>query len=326
MDIGYLLWLQGIREGLPPVVEQFFAAVSAIAVSSALILLPCLLFWCLDKRAGEFVLFSFSLGTLCNQVVKTAVSCYRPWVRDPAVRPSALAIEQATGYSFPSGHTQASANLVGAIGWFYRRRWRALFVACWVIVLLVAFSRNFLGVHTPQDVVVALAEAVLVIVLIDPLLRWIDQRDGRDALVAVASLAVAVFVTLFVMLWPYPQDYDSAGHLLVDPFASQCDSLKAVGVFAGAILGWYLERRFVRFVTDPRAMGWKRLVFRLVVGMAVVLVLHVAPRPLLVAGLDERWYELIKNFVTLIGATFVAPLVFTAAEKPLFERGRARQH
>ena len=313
MDISYLLWLQGVREALPSFVEQFFVIISAIAASSALIVLPCLLYWCLDKRGGEFLLFSFSLGALCNQFIKNTVCAYRPWIRSADIRPAAGALEGATGYSFPSGHVQASATLLGATGWRYRRRWPWLNVAMWVFVLLVAFSRNFLTVHTPQDVVVALVESIAMIAATSALLNWIDEREGGDAVFLVASLVLGIIYVAYVALKPYPMDYDAAGNLLVDPFEMQIDCFKSGGVFLGAVLGWFLERRLIGFEI-ARRMGLKRILLRLGVGMAVVAVLHIAPRVLLVFGTPETWYELVKNFFTVFGATFVAPLAFTAVE------------
>mgnify|MGYP002625418062 CR=1 FL=1 len=197
MDISYLLWLQGIREALPGFVEQFFVVVSAIAASSALVVLPCLLFWCLDKRGGVFLLFSFSMGALCNQLIKNTFCVYRPWIRSASIHPAEGALEGATGYSFPSGHTQAATDLIGASGWNYRRKWPALNVICWVFVALVALSRNFLGVHTPQDVIVALIEGIGFIVAANALLAWIDEREGRDTVVLVASVVLCVVYVLY---------------------------------------------------------------------------------------------------------------------------------
>ncbi|MBR3159471.1 MAG: phosphatase PAP2 family protein [Atopobiaceae bacterium] len=313
MDISYLLWLQGIREALPPFVEQFFVVISAIAASSALVVLPCLLFWCLDKRGGEFLLFSFSLGSLCNQFIKNTVCAYRPWIRSAQIHPAVGALPEATGYSFPSGHAQASASLIGGTGWYYRKKWPVLNVLCWVFVLLVAFSRNFLGVHTPQDVIVALVEAIAIMAASTKLLAWIDEDEGRDFPVVVVAMVLTVVYVLYISLKGYPLDYDAQGALLVDPFEMQIDCFKSVGVFSGAVLGWYLERHLIGFETIPNA-SWKRNALRFGVGIAVVAILHIAPRVLTLVGVPETWYELVKNFFTVFGATFVAPLAFTAVE------------
>lgn len=315
MDIAYLVWLQGIRESLPSAVEQFFITVSAIAISNALIVIPCLLYWCLDKRAGQYLVFTFSIGTLINQFVKNTVCCYRPWIRNDALHPVVEALDDATGYSFPSGHTQSSVALIGGLGWYYRKRWRVLFVLCWVFVALVAFSRNYLGVHTPQDVVVALVEGILVLVLVERLLAWVEEERGRDLWVLVVSLVFVVAFVVYVTCKPYPTDFDEVGSILVDPIIMQEDCFKSAGVFAGAMLGWFLERRCLSFEVCPERHGWKRMALRFAVGIAVTFVFHVAARPLLMAGIDLRWYELIKNFLTIFAAAFVGPVAFCALER-----------
>ena len=315
MDIAYLLWLQGIRESVHPFVEQLFVVISAVAASKALIVVPALLFWCLDKRAGRYVLFTFAIGTLVNQFVKNIVCAYRPWVRSADVHPSAGALDEATGYSFPSGHTVVSVTLPGAVGWWYRKSIPVLTVVCWVFVLLVAFSRNFLGVHTPQDVVVGIVVGVLSIAVASRLLAWVDAGEGRDKIVLVVSLVLAVAYLAYVYLKPYPMDYDASGALMVDPVKMQVDCFKAAGVFVGAVLGWFLEKRYINFEVNPKGHGWKRMALRFAVGMAVVLVLYACTRPLSLVLVDDRWCELVKSFVLVFGAAYVAPLAFTAVER-----------
>ena len=314
MDIQYLLWLQALRNSLPPVVEQVFVVISAIAASTALVVLPCLLYWCINKRAGQFLVFTFSIGAFCNQLIKNTVCCYRPWIRSAEVLPAKGALAEATGYSFPSGHTQASTDLIGATGYFFRKRLRVVNVLCWLFVVAVAFSRNFLGVHTPQDVVVGLVEGILVMLLVGPLLDWIDGGRNRDVAVLVLTLIAFGAYIAYITLKPYPMDYDSAGTLLVDPVKMQVDCYKSAGVLFGAIVGWFCERRILDFEVDPHAPISRKLV-RIVVGLAIVVVLHLAPRVLLLINLDTRWYELIKNALTILAASFVAPAAFCAIER-----------
>ena len=321
MDIAYLLWLQGIRESLPPFVEQFFLAVSAIAISKALVVLPCLLYWCINKRSGQFVLMSFSLGGLCNQFIKNTVCCYRPWIRDAAVHPAKEALAEATGYSFPSGHTQAATNIFGSIGWLSMEKRKVLSVLCWVFVLLVGFSRNFLGVHTPQDVAVGMLEGIAVIVAVGPLLRWVDEADGRDFKVMLVFMVAVVAFLIYAMVRPYPMDYDATGNLLVDPEAMKVDCYKMGGIAGGAVLGWYLERKYLNFEVDPKKQGWKILVMRFVVGIAVVVVFTLSAKLLPALGIGEGLYQIIKNFLTGIAATFVGPAAFCAVERRVFRGG-----
>ncbi len=315
MDIEYLLWLQGLRESLPAFFEQFFAIVSAVAISKALIFGVCLIYWCLDKRAGQYVLLSFCFGALVNQFIKNMACAYRPWIRSTQIQPSQAALPDATGYSFPSGHTQTSANVFGAIGWYYRKRWPVLNVLCWVFVILVAFSRNFLGVHTPQDVIVGLIEGFVVVLLVERLIAWIDGAPGRDARVLATTLVAIVAFIAIATLKPYPMDYDAAGKLLVDPADMVVDCFKVAGMAVGAILGWFLERRFVRFEVNPKEAGFKRMAVRFAIGALVVVLFSLAPKLLQMLGIGQNWYEFLKSFLSIFAAAFVAPLVFTAIER-----------
>ncbi|MDO4798516.1 MAG: phosphatase PAP2 family protein [Coriobacteriales bacterium] len=315
MDIAILLWLQGLREALPSFVEQFFLIVSSIANSSAIILIPCVLYWCLDKRVGTKIMFSFSMGAVCNQLIKNTACCYRPWIRDAAIHPTEAALDEATGYSFPSGHTQTSVCTIGALGWWYRKRWWALFAGCVVFVLLVALSRLILGVHTPQDVVVGLIEGILIVVFSGWLTDWVDEKDGRDRVVLIVSLVVTVAFVAFVLLRPYPIDYDSAGNVLVDPVEMQVDCFKAAGAFGAAVLGWYLERALIGFEVDAANMGWKRHAVRIVVGIVLVVAFYAGSKLFSAVIVDERWFSLVKYFLVVFAGVFLAPLVFSAIER-----------
>lgn len=314
MDLDYLLFLQGVREVMPAIVTQFLVVVSAIIVSPALIILPCIFYWCIDKRAGQFVVFSLAISGLINQLVKNIVCCYRPWIRNASIHPHADAIGEATGYSFPSGHTQTAAAIVGSLGYYFRKSHKWAFILSWVLVALVAFSRNYLGVHTPQDVLVALVEGALVILLVEPLMRWVDAREGRDAIIVAAALVIGVAFLVFVTVKPYPMDYDASGALLVDPKAMQVDCYTSGGVFMGGFLGWFLERRFVGFSVD-RSEGWKFFARRLLIGIVITAAFHFIPNMLATVGVGPEWIKFVKFFATVISATFVAPAAFVAVER-----------
>ena len=79
-----------------------------------------------------------------------------------------------------------------------------------ILVLLVGFSRNFLGVHTPQDVLVGIVAGTLVMFLTVKLMQWIDLHPEKDLLVICIG----------------------------------------VGYCTAFLTGWILERRFVKFSTD----------------------------------------------------------------------------
>ena len=316
MDMQYLLWLQELREALPEFVEQFFLTISAIAASEALVLVVAVIYWCLDKVLGEKLVLTFSVGSLITNTTKLIACVYRPWILDGRIKPSVDALPQATGYSFPSGHTQSAACLFGATAWYERKKSKVLAAILAAFVILTAISRNFLGAHTPQDVLVGLAVGIASIALTERLISWVDERDGRDRTVFVTTLATLAVLTIFVLVKPYPMHYSESGALLVDPVEMQGDYFKTVGLVAGVVAGWYLERRFVAFECNPK-MGWKKIAIRLVVGIAVLVVCYLAAQPFKAPGIDARIYHFAKTFLVLFAASFLSPFAFTKVEQRL---------
>ena len=109
-----------------------------------------IVFWCVSKSCGYYMLTVGFVGTIVNQLLKLVFRIPRPWVKDPNFQIVESARAEATGYSFPSGHTQNVFASFGCLGRWTKRTW--LRVVCAAVIVLTAFSRMYLGVHTPLDV------------------------------------------------------------------------------------------------------------------------------------------------------------------------------
>ena len=112
------------------------------------------------------------------------------------------------------------------------------------------FSRNYLGVHTPQDVLIGAATGVLCAFLLARLLRWADEGQNRDLLITAIGAALCGLSLWYVLAKSYPADRAADGSLLVDPVKMQKDFFLSAGAVLGMLCGWLLERRKVRFTTD----------------------------------------------------------------------------
>ena len=167
-----------------------------------------IVFWCVSKSCGYYMLTVGFVGTIVNQFLKLVFRIPRPWVKDPDFRIVESARAEATGYSFPSGHTQNVFASFGCLGRWTRRTW--LRVVCAVVIVLTAFSRMYLGVHTPLDVGVSfgiglvLVFALLVLCYMASLLAVMLGLDsdyqsflGKRALVGSEHVIEAL---LFIML------------------------------------------------------------------------------------------------------------------------------
>ena len=244
MDIQYLIWLQELRILLGGCLDEIFNGLSKVAVV-VMPLLPAAVFWCCNKKWGYRFLATIWCGEVVNGLVKLTVCAYRPWIRSAAIEPAGDSKVAATGYSFPSGHTMCATATYGTLAlWQRRRRWLA--ALCCVLIFLTMFSRNFLGVHTPQDVLVGFLETALIIAAAGFVMK---KAEGNERLIDLLSLAGLVFIAasiVYILVKPYPMDYVD-GVLLVDPQKMMKDCFNGCGGLLGLIVGGWLERRRIRY-------------------------------------------------------------------------------
>ncbi|WP_049946261.1 phosphatase PAP2 family protein [Butyrivibrio sp. WCD2001] len=199
MDIDYLLFLQNIRESMGGALDGFMLFMTMLAESKATFLFLGFIYWCVDKETGRFMGMNVAFSSTFSQMLKSVFHVDRPWVRSELIHPVEEAVPAASGYSFPSGHTTRASATWGAFGfWELKKRRKAIGAAAVVMILIIGFSRNYLGVHTPQDVVVALLYCVAVWFLSDKLLRLIDESVYGDILILIVFSAVSILWMMFV--------------------------------------------------------------------------------------------------------------------------------
>lgn len=307
MDIDYLLALQAFREGVGGYLTEFFSKMTWFGEMNVVLIITGLIYWCVSKRIGTYLLMGWSGNRIVNGVLKVTVCAYRPWIRDARMAPESNALEAATGYSFPSGHSMNAASLYGGLA-IRRDIRRDLRVLTLIILFLVAFSRNFLGVHTPQDILVGPVLGVLVMFLTGKLLGWLDSHPDKDVLVAGVGVAIAIAAAIFAAVKPYPMDYDANGELLVDGLKMANDTFKAVGWMGAFMVGWVLERRFVRFTTE---VAMQERFLRLTGGLLGYYVLFLVINPLIKEVLLGFVGTVTTCFLQMFYVVFLFPLVMT---------------
>lgn len=314
MDMEYLLALQNFRQGAGAILENIMLAVSFVCDGPLLVVIALVIYWCVNKRMGQLAIVSMAASNFVCQFAKNVMSVYRPWVADTRIVPSQGAIDGAAGYSFPSGHTSGAVSIFGSIAWTIRKNHKAISLLCVVFILAVMFSRNYLGVHTPQDVLVGLLLALVIVALSNMLLSWIDHCDAenpghkRDIAIAITLIALCALSIAVVELKPYPMDYVD-GVLLVDPENMKKGSFEAAGLLSGTMIGWVCERRFVGFGTGADVTKGER-VMRGVAGVLVVGVSYFVADVAFKAFLPYLWAKMCAYLVLSFVAVFVVPLFF----------------
>ena len=292
MDISYLLWLQDFRNATGNVLTPLMEEVSMFAITY-LLLIPVFVYWCLDKKKGLYVLFATALSLGLNAFVKLNACVYRPWIRDPRVVPAGASIKTATGYSFPSGHTTTATPIYGGLAVVEWKTHRWLSVLCIAMILLTGFSRNYLGVHTPQDVLVGMMLSICVLWSVAKLMRYFEAHPEKIDVFLLYGIVIGVLMLLYITYKSYPMTYQD-GRLLVDPKKMMADGYGDLGKMIGFFIGLYVERHWVKF----RAPGaTKKGIFICLLGILTLSLVVAFVKPMMYTVFPRHWGKLAYNLI-----------------------------
>lgn len=307
MDILYAL--EKIRT---PFWNGVMSAVTQLGGEVIFIVAAVVVFWCVRKWEGYYLMTVAFCGTVLNQFLKLICRVPRPWVRDPNFTIVESARAEATGYSFPSGHTQNAIGLFGGMARWGGRRWVRLGLTA--LALIIAFSRMYLGVHTPADVGVSLVLAAALVLGLYPLMRRAQEKPRYMGYVLAAMLVVSGAFVVFVETCGFPADMDA------ENLASGIgNAWKMLGAVAGMTLAWLLDRRYIHFETQ--AVWWVQ-VLKVVVGMALLLAIKSGLKaPLLALLGHEGLAGGVRYFLLVLVAGAVWPLVF----RPMSKWGKGKK-
>lgn len=290
----FLYLLEKIRM---PGLNEMMLAVTSLGEETAFLAFALVFFWCVDKKRGYLLMSVGFVGTMVNQFMKLWFRILRPWVLDEDFTIVEQAREAATGYSFPSGHTTSAVGTFGSIAATTKRR--RILVLNISIAVLVGFSRMYLGVHTPKDVIVGALTSVILIFVLRPV---VQSEKGMKYLIAV-MIAMSVCLHLFLAKYPFPAD--------VDP-ENLASGIKNAWTMLGSLTGvgivYVAERKYIRFSTN--AVWWAQIL-KTVLGIGVVLTVKEGLRAPLEALLgDPLPARAVRYFLIVVVAGILWPLTF----------------
>ena len=293
--MAFLHLLEGLRS---PVLNDFFLTVTELGGETAFLVLALIFFWCVDKRRGYYIMAVGFVGTIANQFLKLWFRIPRPWVRDESFTAVEAAKGDAGGYSFPSGHTQTSVGTFGSIAASAKNR--IVQVICITLAVLVGFSRMYLGVHTPADVLVGAAMALALVLTVKPVV-YRGGHKGMKILIAV-MLAMAVGMLVYV-------EWNPAGFAADD--VNYLSGLKNAYTMLGCLIGvsvvYLVDYRYLKFQTD--AIWWVQII-KAVLGLGVVLAVKEGLRAPLETLMPVYPARAVRYFLIVIAAGIVWPATF----------------
>ncbi len=285
-QLDILMYLQSIRNELLTSIFTFFTICTEVPVITVL---TGILYWCINKKAGQRTLFALCGSLNINAGVKNFVKMPRPIGTEGL---ESLRVETATGYSFPSGHTQTATTFWTSMMCLFRKAW--IYIVGILMILGAGISRLYLGVHWPMDVIVGWVFGIALSILFIKLFDYID--DSKNYYILVGLILIFGICTYFI-----------GGE----------DLYKMFGLYTGFALGYMVEDTYINFSTEnesrrknifaktpSRNEGLGKKILRFIVGiislLAVYLLLNYMEDTLIVGKTEE-----IINIIKYLKYTFV---------------------
>ncbi|MEF9991030.1 MAG: phosphatase PAP2 family protein [Romboutsia sp.] len=229
-QLTILQFFQSIRS---PLLNGVFLIFTVSTELPVIVLFTAIMYWCINKKYGQKILFSLVGNIMLNTGIKEFVKVKRP-IGTPGLE--SLRVETATGYSFPSGHTQTGTAFWTSIMSLFKINW--LYILGTIMILGIGISRLYLGVHWPIDVLFGWIFGVLFTTILLKIFDIVDRNKNYSIL-----LFLLVPFALFTMI------------------LNSVEYVKMFGLFTGFILGYIVEDKYIDFATgneDRRRINFGR--------------------------------------------------------------------
>lgn len=271
MELEIIRYIQSFGS---PVLDMIFEMITMVGEQYLALVLVTWFYWNYNKDKGRLLGYAVFTSLIVCNTVKDILKFSRPIGQEGII---SHRVETATGYSFPSGHTQNTTTLFVSLMSMAKRWWFTIF--SWIVILAVALSRVYLGVHYPKDVLAAIVLGTLVSLIAGALY---NHAYNKNALL-IASLVV-LLPTAF--------------------FANSPDYIKSLGLFIGFVLGCTFEELFVGFST-LNTTGKK--ILRFLLGMIFLGIIYVGGKLLLPEG---NLFLLLRYGAISFFGVGIYPLIF----------------
>ena len=297
-----LYFIESLRCGF---LDFFFSVVTLFGEETFFMVIGLIVFWCLNKQQGYYLLCTGFAGTLINQTLKMTFRVPRPWIKDPNFTIVESAREGASGFSFPSGHTQTSVGIFAGLARWNKIKW--LRILSIVMCVLVPFSRLYLGVHTPLDVSVSIVIALGLVFGFFPLFAKAENNNKIMYILLLGLFAITIGFFVFANFYKFPKEVYLSENIH-NLQSAQKNAFTLLGCSIGLILTYFIDSKYTKF--DTKAVWWAQIL-KVVGGLACVLIVKELLRsPLEALFNHELIARAVRYFLIVIVAGTLWPMTF----------------
>ena len=280
-ELEILKWLEGLRTSF---LNVLFESITVLGEETLIILLVVALWFAVDKKLAQQVFFVTATSLSVNGIIKNFAQVPRPFTKGI----SCVRVDTATGYSFPSGHTQGFATWSSFFAIKVKKIWLSVLVG--VLITLVAVSRLYLGAHYPSDVIVAVVLGVSLSAFGNYL--FVKVKDTKKL-----YLGTFLIMTPFIAYFLY----------VADPLFA--DLFKTFGMIGGMVVVSFLDEK-----TEPLSyvVAWWKKVIRIVLGVVIAVALKEVIKRMNVFEVMpiSLFIDAIRYFVVVMAVGVLCPLLF----------------
>lgn len=266
-------FLQGFSN---PFLDKIFLIITMLGEEYIPIMILVFIFWCKDKKYGYKLGFILTFNIIINGCIKDIFKSPRP-IGKKGIR--SLRKETATGYSFPSGHTQNTTALFSSL--IIETKNRYMEVLGVIIIFLVAISRLYLGVHWPKDVLAGIIFGILNVIIANYIFEIEDIKKRKNLFIILICLS-----------------------LIGNIFFTSADYAKASGVFLGFFLGYFVEDKYIKFKVEGSKVNQ---VIKIIIGLSLVVFIRTITKMVLP---DSNISNIIRYALIGFCCTAGAPYLF----------------
>ncbi|MDC7126581.1 MAG: phosphatase PAP2 family protein [Spirochaetales bacterium] len=241
-----------------PILDNIAEVITMLGEQYFFILIISLFFWNISKKNGVKLSAAFFYSTAINSAIKMAVHSQRPFEKLDWIK--GKRVETATGYSFPSGHTQSSTTFFVSLATIIKRSWFTFLVV--ILVFFVGITRVYLGVHWPIDVLGGWILGIIIALLVSNLVDKVYDNKAKMKKIFFCIQAVLVIASILLFI---------ADLIWLKGSMKITDFFKIVGVSTGAIWGFFLEEDYFNF--SPKKGSLIKKIIRYVLGLVLTIVI-----------------------------------------------------
>lgn len=280
-ELNFLKWLESLRTDF---LNTLFEAITILGEETLIILFVVAIWFAVDRKLAQQVFFVTATSLSINGIIKNFAQIPRPFTKGI----SCVRVDTATGYAFPSGHTQGFATWSSFFAAKFKKTWISILVG--VLITAVAVSRLYLGAHYPSDVIVGVALGVGISLF-------------GNYLFAKVKDVKKIYLGTFLILTPFIVYFLIAADLL---FA---DLFKTFGMVGGMVAISFLDEN-----TEPLSYDiawWKKLI-RIVIGVVLAVALKEAIKLLNVFEIMQisLLIDAVRYFIVVMTVGYLCPMLF----------------